>query len=209
MIEILIIRVGVLIVVLLALGIVTLKGLTDRRKLSRKQTKRREILTQFGFSPEEDPSDALRYYFERLYSKFTLSPMQPSLRNFFHKRLKNADVYIYDVIPFRTEDDPEPNHEGVACVSPALCLPRFWLSPKQSPHRPMPAHDSFMRLYAHTVSLPEFPGFMAEYTLFVTDDQNEEEVKNLFTSATVEHVMHANTRYELVGGATPLRRFPP
>lgn len=167
---------------------------------------RRLILENMGFSSGTNPPAAFTEYITTLYNDTRSSRSHIRLKRLFHKPLNKADLYIFEVI--MPGDDSE-NYEVIAYVSPLLSLPQFLLSPVPPVKKPEPDSNSrlgkwidswikTMQRYNRRVSLPDFPEFETRYKLSVTNEEDEANVKQIFTSTAINGLLNAEPHYSLL-----------
>ncbi|HAO19212.1 MAG TPA: hypothetical protein DCQ37_01150 [Desulfobacteraceae bacterium] len=163
---------------------------------------RRQILENSGFSPVTNPPAAFTEYIITLYNDTRSSRSHIKLKHLFHKHLDKADLYVFNLI---MPGEDAQHYEVIAYVSPLLRLPRLLIDSVEPENyrnsclgKWIDSWIKTMKRYNRRVSLPDFPEFETRYKLSVTNEEDEANVKQIFTSTAINGLLNAEPHYSLL-----------
>ena len=116
------------------LGIFVLIGLFMIRSERKDREAKLQINRSLGFA-SIDPDPEVVRKISHLYRNIRLNRdasegIEFELRNVFHKRMADGEMYTFDLVDTSGEEDSHIEKQAVAVVSPQMNLPQFVIFPK-------------------------------------------------------------------------------
>jgi hypothetical protein len=142
------------------------------RASSNDQKAKQELASTLGFTPTEAHA-ALLAKISRLYQR---GKNKYEMRNVFHKKLPDGEMYLFDLVETSGEDDSWTETQAVAVISSYLKLPHFTLFPKADQKYALSGVANKilewgMSFVGKPIPFPEFPAFNDKYV--VTSNESD------------------------------------
>lgn len=170
------------------------------RTSSNDKKEKQELASALGFTPIEAHA-ALLAKISQLYQR---GKSKYEMRNVFHKKLPDGEMYLFDLVETSGEDDSWTETQAVAIISSYLKLPHFALFPKADQKYALSGVANKIlewgvSFVGKPIPFPEFPAFNDKYVV----TSNEPDLTRIYLDAnllryfsqTQMYMLHAYGRY--------------